>query len=1419
MGFPIIGTMGKMIFGTRNERMVKRYLRIVDQVSAREEETRKLTDQEIRAKTEVFRKRIENGEKTVDMIPEVFAIAREVMDRAVGIRNIFNPNEHFDPTQLPAEARRAYDDVKAEIERTPPRDPVGDLLGCHPGTPVPSWVFVDIPNVIYEAVRELYPQSKPPFRARPFDVQIIGAMVLYEGRIAEMRTGEGKTIVAPLSCYLSILEGKQVHVVTVNDYLVQRDRDWTFPFFRALGLTVGAIHPYHMQPPHEKQLAYQCNVVYGTTSEFGFDYLRDNMKLSVQDQVQKNRHIAIVDEVDSILIDEARTPLIISGPAHEHSPRYAMADKLARHLLEKQKEWNNADQKVQSCKVEISGLEGDIRNARDKDKIPALKERMDAARKRLPHLEHERDKFTQFYEVELDKKKATLTHDGITEAQRSASVGSFYVGDNVDLPHLLEQAIRAHTVYQRDRDYVIAPDEEGTPSVIIVDQSTGRKMIGRQWSDGLHQAVEAKEAVPIKQETQTMATITIQNFFKLYKKLAGMTGTADTEATEFYEIYHLDVIAIPTNLPMIRNDRNDLVFMSVKDKWQAIVDEIKAFHDVGRPVLVGTTSVEKSEMLSEMLSRKYNIKHEVLNAKQHEREAEIIAHAGELGAVMIATNMAGRGTDIKLANFTAEQLIEHWKRRGICPANITPDMSEDKIVSAVYRHIAQKELGLSKGDAQNMSDEDIRLGLLRHWYNQYCWGAQGKAESLNEKQLIAALDQSGGCLLHQLRMFKEVADLGGLHVIGTERHESRRIDNQLRGRSGRQGDNGSSRFYLSLEDDLMKMFAGPRVLTILSKLGMKEGDAIEHPMLTKSVGRAQRKVEERNFLIRKNILEYDEVMDHQRHVFYDTRQGVLEGRGVKQLIFEHIDDSVRDAVETYLDKLYAPKCMAEWVREKLNVSIEPERMRGKDRDDVHRLIIYDAKDEIQNVIRVTIGEYLPGDIEFGKGKLVEADESDWDLKGLVDWANANFKANVTLSEIQKLSKEEIITRLELAAVKLIDEADLAPMDQYLVPNYGAQKLAEWAANKFAGEFKAEEFAKFEKTEDATEALMTKARETYSKREITYPIDFALEMTTAAIQHNPQQALEQFCAWVKARYELDWQPNALPSASPLELRKLLIEEAEKWDESRISERAEKALIGGGGGRTPEQLDQWVQSNLNMRLTKEERERAVDDPKTVIEEKIGAVLRAELTQFERWVLLQILDQAWKDHLYSMDQLKESIGLRSFSQKDPRIEYKREGARLFDEMHMTIRDKVTDLIFKAKLTPQIAPRPQAPPPAMVEPTSTMTGTTSAVNSRMGGPGAAAAGPGAGPAAVPGGQGIPPVQPVRPAQPAIAAAAAAAVGTAAQRRDLEVAERASRGEEGPTRSAPKKQPARAVATVGRNEPCPCGSGKKYKQCCGKRG
>ncbi|MBC8310157.1 MAG: preprotein translocase subunit SecA [Phycisphaerales bacterium] len=1351
MGVPVVGTIGKKIFGTRNDRLVKRYMRIVDLVSTKEADTRCLTDQQLKVKTVEFRKRIEEGETAEDLIPEVFAIAREAMDRSVGIRNIFNPIHEFDSSQLPADARKLFDETKALIDSTEDRKPDAELLGSV--QPVPAWQFVDIPVALYDAVRELYPKSKPPFRARPFDVQLIGAVVLYEGQIAEMKTGEGKTIVAPLACYLSAIENKQVHVVTVNDYLVQRDRDWTFPFFRMLGMTVGAIHPQHMQHPQLKQMAYYCDVVYGTTAEFGFDYLRDNMKMSVQEQVQKRRQIAIVDEVDSTLIDEARTPLIISGQAHEGQPRYEMADRLARFLLGKQEPWTKADQAVQSCLVQISGLEGDIRNSVDKVATKKMQAKLAAEKSKLPELEKERDRYTQFYEIELDKKKATLTHEGVSEAQREANIGSFYVGENMDVPHLLEQSIRGHTVYQRDRDYMVAEDDKGVESVIIIDQNTGRKMVGRQWSDGLHQAIEAKEGVPIKEETQTMATITIQNFYKLYEKLAGMTGTADTEATEFYEIYSLDVIVIPTNVPVIRDDHNDLVFTSQKDKLVASIKEIYSMYQVGRPVLVGTTSVEKSKELSQELKSKHNVSHEVLNAEQHERESEIVKFAGNLGAVTVATNMAGRGTDIKLDQLTPDVLIEHWKRTDICPSDVTANMSEEDVVKRIYRHIASKELGLRKSDVSEMSDEDIYRQLLEYWWSTCCWWVDGdKASSMKIDKMLNDLDHSGACLLHRIRFYENIEDLGGLHVIATERHESRRIDNQLRGRSGRQGDNGSSRFFLSLEDDLMQMFAGPRTLQLLSKMGMKEGVAIEHNMLTKAITKAQRKVEERNFLVRKNILEYDEVMDHQRHIFYDLRQRVLEGVEIRELIFEYIEKAVADSVYNYLDPIYSASCITEWIRENLIVGIEPERILGKDREDLHKLIIRDSLEESVEIIRVTIGEYLPDTIDLGDGKVSERDETTWDYKGAVDWAVSAWDAKLSISDATNLSREEIISSIQEAASAKILSLNLAPLDQYLVPKHAQTELANWVTSKFEISCEASDFDNTE-PEEAVELVMNRAMDTYKTRERVYPIESMIEMTGIMMQQDPAKAIEGFCNRVKVKYDLDWTPNSLPSNNPEDLKKFLLEEAERWDDERYERRAQRMLDESGGD-----IDAWLREHWSFALSEKEKERAEVDALGVATDKIKQAQRAELAHLERTVLLQIFDGAWKDHLHQMDQARESIGFRSFSQLDPRIEYKREGARLFDEMFEHVQDRVTDLVFKARM--QVS-APQQP-----------------ANQKQ--------------------KQQPKQQPQPKQMPAKPKPAEQSVRAASE--------------------VSKKGGSTSTMSVGRNEPCPCGSGNKYKKCCGKK-
>ncbi len=639
----LLGNSLTKVFGSRNDRLLKRYRRIVGEINEREPEIQQLSDAALRQRTAELRKQLVAGElKVVDVLPEALAIMRESMDRHIGIREIFNPDRTFDPDRLSDEHLELYDGVQRQMIAS----------GI-------DFRQIEIPQPLYEAVRKLYPTSRPPFRARCFDVQLIGGIVLSEGKIAEMKTGEGKTFVAPLAAFLRALQGQHTHVVTVNDYLVKRDATWVKPAFENLGMSVGYLQSLMMPGGQGRKDAYSCDVTYGTNSEFGFDYLRDNMKERVDLQVQGPLDFAIIDEVDSILIDEARTPLIISGEANTGAPKYAEADAVARHVMEQARPWQQAQDTIDEAKRVIKAAQGELDQAGSKEARKRSEQRLHDAEKKLVAAEEKQATTVQYYEVEPDKKSVHLTHEGIAAAQENAGVGSFYVGDNIDWPHLMEQAMRAHVVYERDKDYVVEPDPKTQQmSVIIVDEYTGRKMVGRQWSDGLHQAIEAKEAVPIKKETQTLATITLQNFFKLYKGLSGMTGTAQTEAEEFDKIYSLDVVSIPTNRPVIRGDRTDLVYRTEQEKWDEILDDIKTHSDAGRPVLVGTTSVEKSEFLSRILAQKHGIQHEVLNAKQHERESHIVEHAGEqhanahgdlVGNVTIATNMAGRGTDIKPA--------------------------------------------------------------------------------------------------------------------------------------------------------------------------------------------------------------------------------------------------------------------------------------------------------------------------------------------------------------------------------------------------------------------------------------------------------------------------------------------------------------------------------------------------------------------------------------------------------------------------------------------------------------------------------------------------------------------------------------------------------------------------------------------------
>src|SRR4051812_39687402 len=709
-------------------------------------------------------------------------------------------------------------------------------------------------------------------KMRHYDVQLMGGMVLHGGNIAEMVTGEGKTLVATLAAYLNALEGRGVHVVTVNDYLARRDAEWMSPIYNGLGMSVGAIQAD--MDSEERQRIYACDITYGTNNEFGFDYLRDNMKPVKELQAQGPLHYAIIDEVDSILIDEARTPLIISGPAFDDVRKYAEADRIARLL------------------------------------------------RRDVH-----------FEVKEKERTCHLNDEGIREAERIAGIESFYTPGNMEWPHLIDNALKAHFLYKRDRDYV-----ELNGEIVIVDEFTGRLMTGRQWSDGLHQAVEAKERVKIKEENQTLATITLQNFFKLYKKMAGMTGTAMTEANEFYKVYKLDVIAIPTNRPLTRRSYPDVIYRTDREKYNSILAEIREVHETGRPILVGTTSIEKSEHLSEMLT-KHGIKHQVLNAKYHEREAEIVAQAGRKGAVTIATNMAGRGTDIILGG--------------------NPEF-------------------MAWADLKRLTDEDNRpLYPTRLEVPQDVWE---RAVARYEPEMKAE--------------GREVAALGGLHIIGTERHESRRIDNQLRGRAGRQGDPGSSRFFLSLEDDLMRKFAGEWVSAVLTRLGMEEGEAIESKLVSRRIEGAQKKVEERNFDSRKNLLEYDEVMDEQRKRIYSFRQRLLDGMPAKDAVLEMIDDQVKDAADRFLADDYGTASFAEWAGQRLGVELSPRDFKGLTFEDAEEAAKRQAEGQVAGLVREAIEENLPSD----------GDPADWTWQSLANWANARYDLKLKDRDLRKYAQ-------------------------------------------------------------------------------------------------------------------------------------------------------------------------------------------------------------------------------------------------------------------------------------------------------------------------------------------------------------------------------------------------------------------------------
>jgi len=1171
MAFEKVNKVLVKIFGSRNERMVKSYSVIARQASELEDRIKALDDEGLKAKTAEFRATIKGGAKPEDILPEAFAVVREAARRHVEMRH--------------------------------------------------------------------------------FDVQLVGGNVLYEGKIAEMATGEGKTLVATLAAYLVHLTGRKVHIITVNDYLAKRDAEWMGPIYEALGLSVGAIQADMDTAGDERKDQYGCDITYGTNNEFGFDYLRDNMKISLEQMVQGPLQYGIIDEVDSILIDEARTPLIISGPAFDNVSRYKNADQVARKLISLQSSYDRAQKQIDSAKRTIANAQGELAEAK-KDKDAARIEKAQKAIEKaeadlgraeanldaeLRGTEDQIEEKTLYYKADYEHKSVHLMEKGISAAQEIAGVGSFYTGSNIDWPHLLEQSLRAHVTFEKEKDYVVMDGK-----VIIVDEFTGRLMHGRQWSDGLHQAVEAKEGVTVKEETQTLATITLQNFFKLYDQIAGMTGTAATEAEEFMNIYKLEVVVIPTNEPCIRDDREDVIYKTIREKFNAIVEEINEISAAGRPLLIGTISIEKSEALSAALTKRYGLDHEVLNAKQHAREAVIVAKAGQQhkardgrtrGNVTIATNMAGRGTDIKLG--------------------------------------------------------------------------------------------------------PGVADIGGLHILGTERHEARRIDNQLRGRAGRQGDAGSGQFFLCFDDDLMRIFAPERTVKWLSWIGWEEGQPIYHRRISKGIEKAQKKVEARNFEARKSLLEYDEVMDYQRKIFYSRRRKVLAGKGLKDVIIKMIDAAVTKSCESILAEAYPVNCIVEWARTSFGADLKPADIARAEADDIERMVKDKAKDNASNNISLSMGEYLED----------YSDPQSWDASGLCKWAMSAFSVNLSPSKVKQQSPEEIEEQLISAAAVQIDKKDCSQLAEFLKDDFGLRMFASWAGSKFDIKLDIEELRALKKPE-IRKRLLDETAAKYKRKEIEYPVEFAMNMV-----YGPQgpniYAFESLAEWANKKYNAGLSAERIQNAKPKDLHRQLLELSDRFNNGKLDEEIAQRTAGLSVG----EATKWANERFGASLSEEELGEGAE-----MKERLSAVgrefLRAELSDMERYVLVQVYDSTWKDHLYAMDHLKNSIWTRSFAEKDPKIEYKREGFRMFNEMLESIEDRVTDIIFRVRLE--------------------------------------------------------------------AGARARSVWNVSQTSHDEVgqfamAERQRAAAQAPQGEVVVKQIKLEQPKVGRNDPCPCGSGKKYKKCCGK--
>jgi preprotein translocase subunit SecA len=1017
------------VFGSRNERLLKKvYTPIAQQAGEFEEQTKKLDDEALKAKTPEFKAKLTAGARPEDILPEAFAVVREAAKRNVEMRH--------------------------------------------------------------------------------FDVQLIGGDVLYEGKIAEMATGEGKTLAATLAAYLVHLTGRKVHIVTVNDYLAKRDAEWMGPVYQALELTVGAIQADMDTAGDERKNQYACDITYGTNNEFGFDYLRDNMKTSLEQMVQGPLQYAIIDEVDSILIDEARTPLIISGPAFDDVTRYKKADQVARKLISIQSSYDRIKRQIDSAERTIANAQGELAEAK-KDKNS---NRIEKAQKVIEKNQRDRETAeaelagtTQYYEVEYDRKAVHLTHEGVGAAQEIAGVGSFFTGSNMEWPHLLEQSLRAHVTFEREKDYVVIDGK-----VIIVDEFTGRLMHGRQWSDGLHQAVEAKEAVTVKEESQTLATITLQNFFKLYDQISGMTGTAATEAEEFMNIYKLDVVVIPTNEPCIRDDREDAIYKSMREKFNAIVEEINEISSAGRPLLIGTISIEKSEALSEALKKRFGLDHEVLNAKQHAREAVIVTKAGQQhkgrdgrmqGNVTIATNMAGRGTDIKLGT--------------------------------------------------------------------------------------------------------GVAEIGGLHILGTERHEARRIDNQLRGRSGRQGDNGSTQFFLSFDDDLMRIFAPEWTVKALSWIGWEEGQPIYHKRISKGIEKAQKKVEERNFEVRKSLLEYDEVMDYQRKIFYSRRRQILAGKKLKNVIQGMIDAAITKSCNTILSEDYPHKCITEWARTNFGVDLKASDTADTKVKEIERLIKQKAKGDAANNISLSMGEYLE---DYG-------DTRTWDINGLSKWAMSAFSVSLSPGKIRHQSPEEIEEQLISAAAEQIDKKDCSQLIEFLKDDFSVRTFTEWARAKFDIKLDIDELEDL-KASQINKQLSEKTAAKYKEREIEYPVEFAMNMVFGPQGPNVY-AFEALADWANKKYNADLSVERIQNTKPRALHKQLLELSQSFNHGQM----DRELSDKIASLNTAELVNWANERFGASLTEDDLPGDGPERKDSLSELAKEFLRAELSDLEKYVLIQV------------------------------------------------------------------------------------------------------------------------------------------------------------------------------------------------------